>query len=509
MSAALAPSLPEMTPTAPRTKEKGRILVVDDEPIIREVLAALLGGSGYDARMTTTGEEALEELTREEYDAVLLDLMLPGRDGLDTMKAILSRDPDQVVIMVTAYATVETAVSAIRAGAFDYIQKPFQNDQVLLALQRGLERRQLKRENRQLRRELMDRYGLDNIVGRDPRMLAVYDLILQAAPSRSSILVYGESGTGKELVARAIHNHSSVANGPFVTVNSANLPPELLESSLFGHVKGAFTGAHAFKKGLFEAADGGTIFFDEIGNVPMETQSKLLRVVQDRQFMRLGGVDTISVNVRIISATNSDLEKAMREARFREDLYYRLNVIRIDLPPLRSRKNDIPFLASHFLKKYSEENHKPVETFDPDAMKALLSHSWPGNVRELENVVERAVVLSKRPVVTPDLLPHSVTTGAREPDTTPEQGLPLKQAVESFERRMIEETLRTVGGVQRRAAEILQVKPTTLNEMIKRYDIRPRRRRAANGQGPSGEADPGEPRRSDVAGPLSHSLEDK
>ena len=452
-----------------------KILIVDDEPIVREVLEGLVASSGCRPVSVGSGEEALDLLARDDYDAILLDLMLPGRDGLEILKDVLSQDGDQIVIMVTAYATVETAVSALKAGAFDYIQKPFQNDQVIHSLRRGMERRRLTIENRLLRQQFRDRYGLDNIVGHDPRMVALFDLVLQAAPSKSSILIRGESGTGKELFARALHNHSHVAAGPFVTVNSGNLPPDLLESNLFGHVKGAFTGAYAFKKGLFEVADGGTIFFDEIGNVSLETQAKLLRVVQERNFMRLGGIDTISVNVRIISATNTDLERAVRDGTFREDLYYRLNVIAIEIPPLRERKNDVPVLADHFLREYTSENgNKVIHGFDPEVMRLFLSHSWPGNVRELENVVERAVVLSRGSVITPDLVPDSVRAPRLGVDSTPESGLPLKQAVESFERRLIVDTLQKAGGVQRRAAELLQVRPTTLNEMIKRYGINPK-----------------------------------
>jgi two-component system response regulator PilR (NtrC family) len=318
----------------------------------------------------------------------------------------------------------------------------------------------------------------------------VFDLIIQAAPSRSTILIQGESGTGKELVARAIHANSSRAEKSFVTVNSGNLPPDLLESTLFGHVKGAFTGAVYPKKGLFDLADKGSIFFDEIGNVPLETQAKLLRVIQERDFMRLGGIETIKVDVRIIAATNVDLRQMMEEGRFREDLFYRLHVISIQLPPLRDRKDDIPLLARHFLDKYGEENRKSGLELMPDALDLLTEYDWPGNVRELENVIERAVVLTPGPGIGIDLIPDHVR---RAPNfhmpqfVVPPEGISFKDVITDFEKRLIESTLEAAGGVQKRAAELLHIKPTTLNEMIKRYEIRPRRKRA---QSPNGNGHP-------------------
>jgi transcriptional regulator with GAF, ATPase, and Fis domain len=311
-------------------------------------------------------------------------------------------------------------------------------------------------------------------------MRQVFDLIIQAAPSRSTILIQGESGTGKELIARAIHTHSARADRSFVTVNSGSLPPDLLESNLFGHVKGAFTGAVYPKKGLFEIADRGSIFFDEIGNIPLETQPKLLRVIQEREFMRLGGVETLKVDVRIIAATNIDLRQMMEAGGFREDLYYRLHVITIRLPPLRERKDDIPLLAGHFLQKYGEENGKPALELAPDALDLLMDHDWPGNVRELENVIERAAVLTPGPRIGVNMIPDQVRripTFQIPHITVPPEGLSLKDVVTDFEKRLIEATLESAGGVQKRAAELLRIKPTTLNEMIKRYDIGPRRKR--------------------------------
>jgi two-component system response regulator PilR (NtrC family) len=367
-----------------------------------------------------------------------------------------------------------------------------------------MERRRLVNENRNLRQNIQERYHkFANIIGRSPRMRQVFDLIIQAAPSRSTILIQGESGTGKELVARAIHANSSRSERSFVTVNSGNLPPDLLESTLFGHVKGAFTGAVYPKKGLFDLADRGSIFFDEIGNVPLETQAKLLRVIQERDFMRLGGMETIRVDVRIIAATNVDLRQMMEEGKFREDLFYRLHVISIQLPSLRERKDDIPLLVQHFLRKYGDENRKSGLELTPDALDLLTEYDWPGNVRELENVIERAVVLTSGPRIGIELVPEHVR---RSPNfhmpqfVVPPEGISFKDVITDFEKKLIESTLEAAGGVQKRAAELLHIKPTTLNEMIKRYDIRPRRKRAG-----AGDALETDERRtpSEVAGPLT------
>ena len=385
------------------------VLVVDDEEIMREILEALLTREGYDVRLASDGAEGLEIARSVPIDAAIVDVMMPGMDGLTVLDEIKKIDEDVAVIMITAFASVETAIAAMKRGAFDYVTKPFKNDEVLVVLRNAVERGQLVAENRALRQNLQERYSkFGNIIGRSARMRQVFDLIIQAAPSRSTILIGGESGTGKELVARAIHSNSPRASRAFVTVNSGNLPPDLLESNLFGHVKGAFTGAVYPKKGLFELADKGSIFFDEIGNVPVETQPKLLRVMQEREFMRLGGVETIKVDVRIIAATNVDLRQMMEEQRFREDLYYRLHVITVQLPPLRERKEDIPLLAQHFLQKYGAENGKPGIELSPAALDLLLDYNWPGNVRELENVIERAVVLSTGSVIGEDLVPEQV-----------------------------------------------------------------------------------------------------
>src|SRR6266550_1386260 len=439
------------------TSKQGTILVVDDEEIMREILETLLAREGYEVHVASSGAEGLELARALPFDA------------------------DLVVIIITAYASVESAISAMKAGAFDYVTKPFKNDEVIVVVRNAMERRRLVSENRSLRQNIQERYHkFANIIGRSPRMRQVFDLIIQAAPSRSTILIQGESGTGKELVARAIHANSSRADRSFVTVNSGNLPPDLLESTLFGHVKGAFTGAVYPKKGMFDLADHGSIFFDEIGNVPLETQAKLLRVIQERDFMRLGGMETIKVDVRIIAATNVDLRKMMEEGKFREDLFYRLHVISIQLPPLRDRKDDIPLLTQHFLHKYGEENRKPALELTPEAMDLLGDYDWPGNVRE-----------HVRKSTNRQLPPQFIL---------PPEGISFKDVITDFEKRLIESTLEAAGGVQKRAAELLHIKPTTLNEMIKRYDIRPRRKRNGNGQtGSDGEPDAEPP---SLAGPI-------
>jgi DNA-binding NtrC family response regulator len=362
----------------------------------------------------------------------------------------------------------------MKHGAFHYIPKPFKNEEVILTVNKALEQRRLSKENERLKAELSEKYAYSNIIGKSETMRKVFDLVRLAAPSRSNILIAGESGTGKELVAKAIHHASPRARNAFVTVNSGSLPPELLESSLFGHVKGAFTGAIATKRGLFEVADGGSIFLDEIGNINLDTQAKLLRVIQEKEFMRLGSVDVIKVDVRIIAASNADLSKLMAENRFREDLYYRLNVITITLPPLRRKREDIPLLVAHFLEKYADENKRRVREVTPEAMRILMDHSWPGNVRELENTIERAVVLCTGDRIGPELLPDSLRYPVQTEQPSmivPADGLSLKDSVSRYERAMILQSLEMANGVQKRAAELLQLKPSTLNEMMKRLGI--------------------------------------
>ena len=452
-----------------------RILIVDDEEVLREVLDAVLRREGFDVVMAASGEEALSVLDEDDrIDLVILDIMLPGISGIDTLRAVRIANPDLPVIVITAFSSIDGAIEAMKHGAFHYIPKPFKNEEVILTVNKALEQRRLSNENERLKEELAEKYAYSNIIGKSEPMRKVFDLIRLAAPSRSNILIFGESGTGKELVAKAIHHASPRARLAFVTVNSGSLPPELLESSLFGHLKGAFTGAIATKRGLFEVADGGSIFLDEIGNINLDTQAKLLRVIQEKEFMRLGSVDVIKVDVRIIAATNADLSRLMAENRFREDLFYRLNVITVTLPPLRRRREDIPLLIAHFLDKYSEENKRKVREVTPDAMRILMDHAWPGNVRELENTIERAVVLCTGDRITPELLPDSLRYPVQTDHpamVVPSEGISLKDAVSRYERAMILQSLEMANGVQKKAAELLQLKPSTLNEMMKRLGI--------------------------------------
>jgi DNA-binding NtrC family response regulator len=451
-----------------------RVLVVDDEEVIRDVLERLLEREGWTVNTAENAAEALEVFDSDPHDVVLLDLMLPDRPGLEVLREMRRRDADAVIVIVTAYSSIEGAIQAMREGAFHYIPKPFQNQEVLLTVRKGAEARRLTEENRRLKQELSRQYGLGRIIGKSEAMRKVFDLVRLAGPSRSTILVEGESGTGKELVARAIHTHSPRAGAPFVTVNSGSMPTDLLESNLFGHIRGAFTGAVANKKGLFEAAEGGSIFFDEIGTISLETQAKLLRLIQEKEFMKVGSVETLKADVRIIAATNVDLKKMVTEGRFRDDLYYRLCVITVSIPPLRERREDIPLLAEHFMRLYANENGKAITGIAPEAMRALLDHDWPGNVRELENAIERAVVLCPGGAIGLELLPDNVLSPERSDVAVrlPENGSTYKEMVEEYERRLVRTALRRTGGVQKRAADLLRVKPTTLHEIIKRLEIR-------------------------------------
>ncbi len=468
-------------PANANATRRGFILVIDDEEIMREILEALLTREGYEVRLAASAAAGLELVRSVPFDAAIVDMMMPGMDGISALDELKKIDDDLPVLMITAFASVENAIAAMKRGAYDYITKPFKNDEVLVVLRNALAQRRLVAENRALRQNLQarsNRFG--EIIGRSSRMRQVFDLIIQAAPSRTTILINGESGTGKELVARSLHQNSARSDRAFITVNSGNLPPDLLESNLFGHVKGAFTGAVYPKKGLFELADKGTIFFDEIGNIPLETQAKLLRVIQEREFMRLGGIETIKVDVRIIAATNVDLRHMMEDGKFREDLYYRLHVITVQLPALRERKDDIPLLVQQFLEKYGEENQKTHLELTGEALDLLQEYDWPGNVRELENVIERAVVLSTGAKIDAGLVPDHVRSSKRfqmPQFIVPPEGISFKEVITDFEKQLIESTLEAAGGVQKRAAELLHIKATTLNEMIKRYDIRPRRKR--------------------------------
>lgn len=473
----------------------GSILVIDDEAEIREGLELLLSSEGYSVTSAETGEAGLARLEQDPFDLLLLDVSLPGRSGLDLLRDIRQRDPHLPVVLITAYGSIDMARQAFKSGAQDYITKPWSNDELLAQIASAVEGRRLREENVQLKRALKQRYNFPNIIGKSERIVSLLDLVAQVAPSRSTILIVGESGTGKELIAKAIHSASPRADKPFVAVNSGSIPVDLLESQLFGHVKGAFTSAVASKKGLFEVADQGTIFFDEISTIGTETQAKLLRVIQEREFMRLGGTENIKVDVRIVAASNVDLLGLVRDGRFREDLYHRLNVIALKLPPLRERREDIPSLVDHFLRQFSKENNRPLGRFTREAMKLLMDYHWSGNVRELENVVERAVVLSAREEIHVDLLPEPILTRGMLGDarlqlsellnslakdkqrTTAGQTAPsLFEIMEQIERRVIIDMLEQTGWNQTEAAERFQVPLSTLNQKIKRLGIELRRR---------------------------------
>lgn len=452
------------------------ILIIDDEQVMRDVLTTLLTEEGYKVFSVNSGEEGVEQIKQEMVDLVVLDLMLPGQGGLATLEEMLSIDPDIVVIMISAYASIENAVRATKSGAFDFVTKPFNNEELLIIVSNGLKKRSLEIENRQLRQTIQEQPVFENIVGKSDRMQKIFDLISQVAPHRSTVLINGESGTGKELVANAIHNLSPRSEGPFVAVNSSSIPIDLLESELFGHVKGAFTGAISDKKGLFEIASGGTIFLDEVGTLPTDTQVKLLRVIQEREFRRVGGLDNTKVDVRIIAATNSDLKMAVENGQFREDLYYRLNVITIHLPALRERKEDIPILTDHFIHLLCKENERSECFLDPIVLKFFIEYDWPGNVRELENILERAVVLApKEGQITEDLLPQELIESysiSQEKFTLLENGSSLKDLVSEYERGLIRTALEKTDWNQKKAAHLLSVNATTLNEKMKRLKIK-------------------------------------
>ena len=453
--------------------QKTTIHVIDDEPIILEVLGELLTSEGYEVEISSSGEEALDKYSTRSFGLVLLDLLMPGMDGIEVLKKIRKIEPHAVIIIITAYASVESAISAMKTGAFDYIQKPFKHDELLLTVKRAIEHKKLQEENIRLKDELGKKFSFENIIGKSTGMKNIFEVIKAVAPTRSTILIQGESGTGKELVSRAIHQNSNRANLPFIIVNSGSLPPDLLESHLFGHVKGAFTGAVSDKKGLFEAADKGTIFFDEVSSLNPETQAKLLRVMQDQEFMMLGGTKTIKVDVRLIAATNSDLEELIKQNKFRQDLFYRLNVIKIELPPLRERKEDIPILMKHFLDIYSKENKKEIEGITEDVTEILVNYDWPGNIRELENLIERAIVLTKSKLITRETLPPFLLSAHEDAQilSSPNNELDLKEYIQIQQKKAIIIALKKTKGVQKNAARLLGVKPTTLHEMIKRLDI--------------------------------------
>ncbi|MBN2135988.1 MAG: sigma-54-dependent Fis family transcriptional regulator [Acidobacteria bacterium] len=453
---------------------KKQVLIVDDERVIIDVLTKLLTNEGYEVTSKNTATDGLKEALTGNYDLLILDIMLPDKNGLNVLEEINSVIPDFPVIMMTAFGSVETAVKAMKMGAQEYVMKPFNNDEVLLQVKKVIEHHQLKKDYTNLLKEREIRFRIEHIIGKSSIMEDIFKMIKLAAPSKSTVLIQGESGTGKELIAGAIHSNSTRSDKPFITVNTSTIPRDLLEATLFGHTKGAFTGAVASRKGLLEAADTGTIFFDEIGNITPEIQAKLLRAIQERSFIPLGTTSEVQVDLRIIAATNLDLEKAMKEGEFREDLFYRLNVINIKVPPLRERIDDLELLVDHFLKKYSAENNKEILVVTPQAMKTLKEYHWPGNVREVENIIERATVLATTSKLDIDLIPDHIKHHKRVYSPSfifPKSGLSLKEEIEKMEIYLIKESLRASGGVQKEAAKMLSLKPTTLHEMMRRLNI--------------------------------------
>ena len=478
MSEAQDPLLDSRTSSkSSHSQSAPKILIIDDEAAIRESLETLLTLEGFHVSMAPDGSAGLDLLSRNEYDLLLLDLALPGESGIDLLPRIVEVQPQLPVIMITAFGTVGNVVDAIRAGAENFVQKPWDNEKLLADIRSAIARHRAEEEVVQLKRALKQRYNFEHIVGKSEPMLQLFDLVAQVAPSRSTVLIQGESGTGKELVAKALHANSPRKDRPFVPVNTGAVPSDLLESTLFGHVKGAFTSASSTKKGLFEIANGGTLFLDEIGTMSMDMQAKILRALQDRRFMQLGGTQEIQVDVRIIAATNVNLETAVREGRFREDLFYRLNVIAMELPPLRSRREDIPLLAAHFLRVYSTENDMAERVLAPEAMRVLMEYEWPGNVRELENAIERGVVLSTARVIPAELLPSQLTGSTYSASILDHQpGASLFDLMEEIERRIIADRLERCHWNQTEAAEYFKIPLSTLNQKIKRLNVEVRKR---------------------------------
>jgi len=466
--------------------KKGSILVCDDEEIMRDVLETILSGAGYKVDLARTGEEAVDLYAQHAYDAVLMDVSMPGIGGLTALEELMKIDPEAAVLMITAYATFDTAISAWEKGAAGVIRKPFQNEQILALVGRALRTRRKEEERQSLRQAMARSVKREGFIGRSDVMENVFRLVERVAPARSTVLITGESGTGKELVAKAIHESSPRANQQFVIVNCSNIPSELLESELFGHTKGAFTGAVAAKKGLFEVADNGSIFLDEIGDLRPEIQVRLLRVIQEKEFTPLGDPTPLKVDVRIIAATNVDLKEAVKNGTFREDLYYRLSVVPMELPALRERREDILPLAQFFIRKYAQENGRQIsENLSPEVLSLLETYYYPGNVRELENIIERAVVIAQGTEITVDCLRPEVrdpeiglemirATEGTSAEIDISRGVNFYDEVKKFEIDLIRRALDQTGGHQSRAARLLGLNATTLNSKIKIYNIQSR-----------------------------------
>lgn len=457
----------------------GRILVVDDEESIREFFQIMLKREGYDVLTASNGREALECLKKGGVDLAISDIQMPEMSGMELLSAIKETDPEMAMIMITAFGSTETAVEAMKLGAYDYIQKPFKIDEVKIIIRQALERRTLKLENQQLKKELGTKYAFDNIIGGAPPMLRIYEMVKRVANTKSSVLITGESGTGKELIARAIHYNGPLKDKPFVTVNCGAIPENLMESEMFGHKKGSFTGAIADKKGLFEVANSGTIFLDELGELPLSMQVKLLRVIQEGTFKRVGGTDDINVDVRVISATNKNLEAEVKAGNFREDLFYRMNVIQIHCPPLRERKEDITMLANHFLEKFSKALGIGVKKVSNEAMDVLKRYHYPGNVRELENIVERTVALEPGAVILPESLPRHLLEvqqpagqlDANKIEIDDQKGIDLERLVAEFERTLLTKALQQTGGVKKKAAKLLSISFRSMRYRVDKYGL--------------------------------------
>ncbi len=464
-------------PAAARSIDTGKILIIDDEPGIRDSLETLLTLEGFSVEMAPEGRSGLDLLASRHYELLLLDLALPGESGIDLLPRIKRLRPELPVIMITAFGTVGNVVDALRAGAENFVQKPWDNEKLLADIRSAIARHRSEEEVVQLKRTLKQRYSFENIIGKSDVMMRLLETVAQVAPSRSTVLIQGESGTGKELIAKAIHLNSPRRDKQFVAINTGAVPVDLLESTLFGHVKGAFTSAIAAKKGLFEVAHGGTLFLDEIGTMPIETQAKILRALQERRFMQVGGTQEIAVDVRIVAATNVDLQQAVKDGRFREDLFSRLSVIKLDLPPLRARKEDIPPLAAHFLKRFADENEMAPRSLANDAMRAMMDYEWPGNVRELENAMERGIVLSTTPVVGLELLPQQLSGNPYSAALLEQRSdASLFDIMEEIERRIVADRLERCNWNQTETAEFFKIPLSTLNQKIKRLNVEVKKR---------------------------------
>jgi len=449
----------------PTNRTSAHLLVVDDDPVTLDLLKEVLSKEGYKVETALGGEEAITKGMDTLFDIIITDVRMGDKDGMEVLRSFKKNSPETTVIMITAFGSIETAIEAIREGAFDYISKPFKLDEIKFTIRRALEQRKLLEENKFFRQELLDKYQFKNVIGRTPQMFQVYKTIAKVADTKSTVLLYGERGTGKELIARSIHYNSLRNNRPFIPVDCASIVETLIESELFGHVRGAFTGALSTKKGLVEEADGGTIFLDEVSNLSLSMQTKLLRFLQEHEIKRVGGTESIRVDVRVIAATNQPLDPLVKNGKIREDLFDRLNVVSITLPPLREKKEDIPLLANHFLQKFSEENHKNISHISPEALEILIQYSWPGNVRELEHTIERAVILSPHPIILPEDLQRKIFEEAKGVEILfSEESLPLKE----IEKRYILKVLQETKGNKKKAAEILGIDRTTLYRILEK-----------------------------------------